>query len=81
MTKTFTLTIATPTEVLYAGNALSASFVGVAGAFEVLAHHEPLITTLKPGTIRYETAEGEERTCDVDGGIVEVARKTCTVLV
>jgi F-type H+-transporting ATPase subunit epsilon len=50
-----------------------------AGEIGIAPRHAPLLTTLKPGSIRVQTAEGE-RLFYVTGGIVEVQPHLITVL-
>jgi F-type H+-transporting ATPase subunit epsilon len=50
-----------------------------AGEIGIAPRHAPLLTTLKPGSIRVQTAEGE-RLFYVTGGIVEVQPHLVTVL-
>ena len=51
MTNTFHLTIASVGETRFDGAAVSATLPTTAGEVTVLPHHEPLVSTLKPGTI------------------------------
>ncbi|MES2202773.1 MAG: hypothetical protein V4474_00370 [Patescibacteria group bacterium] len=79
--------IAKVNEVLYDGEADSLTVLGAAGEMTILGHHEPLITTLKPGTITVRlahraTAEGgaSEQTFAVQSGVLEVRSEGATVL-
>lgn len=76
---TFHLTIASPIQSHFSGEATEVSLPGIDGVFQVLAHHEPLVTTLKKGTVSY-VSNGVEHTVDIQGGVVEVAENRCTVL-
>ena len=51
MQNTFHLTIASVGDTRFDGAAVSATFPGTAGEVTVLAHHEPIVTTLKRGVI------------------------------
>lgn len=79
MSKVLHLTIASVDEVFFSGDVESASFPGIAGDFQVLPQHEPLITTLKEGEVRY-VVSGETRLQKVDQGVVEIAHNHCSVL-
>ncbi|MBP9669638.1 MAG: F0F1 ATP synthase subunit epsilon [Candidatus Pacebacteria bacterium] len=79
MAHVFHLTIASPSEVFFDGDATEVSLPGNEGAFQVLAQHEPLITTLRKGMISYKT-ESSGDTVAIEGGVVEVAENHCTVL-
>lgn len=80
MTNTFTLTISRVDEPVYAGEAVSVVVPGVAGQMVVLADHEPLITPLSAGTVRYTTEHGDTHEVATDGGTLEVAHNQATVL-
>ncbi len=79
MAHVFHLTIASPSEVFFDGDATEVSLPGTEGNFQVLAQHEPLITTLRKGTIAYKT-ETDGNTVAVESGVVEVAENRCTIL-
>ena len=70
--------IAKVDEVLYDGEAKSLTVPGAAGEMTVLGHHEPLITTLKRGTITVRA--GAEKTFTVESGVLEVRSDGATVL-
>lgn len=79
--KTFHLTIAKVGEQVFDGEAISASFPGTEGMFEVLADHEAFVSRLTHGNIRVTTAEGETRLFEIPhGGIAEVSRNQATIL-
>jgi F-type H+-transporting ATPase subunit epsilon len=50
------------------------------GEVGIAPRHAPLLTTLKPGTLRVQTAAGEELQFFVGGGILEVQPHLVTVL-
>ncbi len=79
MAHVFHLTIASPSEVFFDGDATEVSLPGTEGNFQVLAQHEPLITTLRKGVITYKT-EHDGNTVPVESGVVEVAENRCTIL-
>ncbi len=53
---------------------------GEMGEFGVLAGHVPMVSTLVAGTMRYESAKGEEKTFIIHRGVSEVREDTVTVL-
>ena len=53
---------------------------GAAGELGITPRHAPLITTLRPGTIRIIDTAGEESTFLIGGGILEVMPHLVTVL-
>lgn len=50
------------------------------GDVGIAPRHAPLLTTLKPGEVRVQPEEGEERLFYVTGGILEVQPHLVTVL-
>ena len=50
------------------------------GEVGIAPRHAPLLTTLKPGTLRVQTPEGQMLEFFVGGGILEVQPKLVTVL-
>lgn len=50
------------------------------GEVGIAPRHAPLLTTLRPGTLRVQTPEGEILQFFVGGGILEVQPKLVTVL-
>ncbi|PJI84781.1 F0F1 ATP synthase subunit epsilon [Luteimicrobium subarcticum] len=51
------------------------------GEVGVMAGHTPLLSVLKPGTIRIRLAEGGSVEADVDGGFISVDSNTVTAVV
>ncbi len=79
MARAFHLTIASPSEVFFDGDASEVSLPGSDGRLQILAGHEPLITTLRQGAVTY-TASDTEKTMHIESGVVEVAENHCTIL-
>lgn len=77
---TFHLTIASVGETRFDGASVSATFPGTAGEFTVLANHEAIVTTLKPGTITVREAEGEPKQFDIESGVLECSGSRVVVL-
>ena len=50
------------------------------GDVGIAPRHAPLLTNLRPGDLRVETAEGEEKFFYVTGGVLEVQPHMVTVL-
>lgn len=76
---TFHLVIASVGETRYDGRALSVTLPGAAGELTVLAHHEPLVTTLKTGTITVRDGGGEKK-FSIEDGVLECAGNRAVVL-
>ena len=53
---------------------------GEAGELGIYPRHTPLITRIKPGSVRIEMADGSEEFVFVAGGILEVQPNCVTVL-
>lgn len=77
---TFHVVIASVEKTHYDGEAISATFPGRAGYLTILAHHEPLVTTLKKGTITLKGAAGDKKEFAVEDGVLEVSGNRATVL-
>ena len=76
----FHLVISSVGETLFDGSVLSATLPGSDGELTVLAHHEPLVTTLVNGTITVRTQSGEPREFTVRSGVLEVSNNRIVVL-
>lgn len=75
------LTIARVTEMLYDGEAYSATVPGASGEMTILADHMPLISTLKAGTIRVRaTRDAKEQEFEIKKGVIEVTPERTTVI-
>ncbi|MGB3075434.1 MAG: ATP synthase F1 subunit epsilon [Chitinophagales bacterium] len=74
------LDILTPEKKVFSGDADAVSFPGTAGAFQVLNHHAPLISSLKEGKIKVRIKK-EELFFSIKSGFVEVLKNKVTVLV
>ena len=77
---TLQLVIASVGETRFDGPAISATFPGVSGEFTVLPHHEPLVTTLKAGTITVKDTLGDTKEFAVEQGVVECSGNRVVVL-
>lgn len=53
---------------------------GIAGQIGILPGHTPLVTLLKPSTLRVKHADGIEEQIYVSGGVLEVQPHVVTVL-
>ncbi|OGZ07831.1 MAG: hypothetical protein A3C93_05930 [Candidatus Lloydbacteria bacterium RIFCSPHIGHO2_02_FULL_54_17] len=75
------LTIAKIDKILFSGEAESVTVPGRAGEMTILAHHMPLITTLKEGTITVKQKEGEPVEYPLSSGFLEVGKNETVILV
>lgn len=79
-TATVHVTVTSVAEKLFDDQAQSVTVPGVEGMLEILAHHEPFVSTLKAGTVTVHTQSGETQTFSITGGVVEVSNNHATVL-
>ena len=81
MANTIHIDVVSAEESLYAGEAEFVVLPGEAGELGIYPQHTPLITRIKPGTVRIKPADGaEEQLIFVAGGILEVQPNVITVL-
>ena len=67
-------------ESIFSGEARFVALPGESGELGIYPRHTPLITRIKPGSVRIETTEGGEEFIFVAGGILEVQPDCVTVL-
>jgi F-type H+-transporting ATPase subunit epsilon len=67
-------------ESIFSGEARFVALPGEAGELGIYPRHTPLITRIKPGSVRIEMADGSQEFVFVAGGIIEVQPNTVTVL-
>jgi F-type H+-transporting ATPase subunit epsilon len=67
-------------ESIFSGEATFVALPGEAGELGIMSGHTPLITRIKPGSVRIKLADGTEEFVFVAGGILEVQPKHVTVL-
>ena len=67
-------------ELIFSGEAKFVALPGESGELGIYPRHTPLITRIKPGSVRIEMADGREEFVFVAGGILEVQPKGVTVL-
>ncbi|MCB9194835.1 MAG: ATP synthase F1 subunit epsilon [Flavobacteriales bacterium] len=71
--------IITPDKELFNGEATSIVVPGTDGLLGILNNHAPLISSLKGGTVKLSTPEGE-KSFVVKGGVVEVLKNKVMIL-
>ena len=67
-------------ESIFSGEARFVALPGEAGELGIYPRHTPLITRIRPGSVRIELANGSEEFIFVAGGILEVQPNAVTVL-
>lgn len=81
MAKNLHVDIVSAEEAIYSGEARMVIAPGEAGELGILPEHVPLITRIKPGTVRIHSAEGgEDELIYVSGGMMEVQPDVVTIL-
>jgi len=77
---TFHITVLTPERCVFEGEAAHLLAPGSEGYLGVLAHHAPLLASLRDGELAVRTADGVEHRFRIPGGFLEVADNRATVL-
>jgi F-type H+-transporting ATPase subunit epsilon len=81
MANTLHVDVVSAEESIYSGEAEFVVLPGEAGELGIYPRHTPLITRIKPGSVRIKPAGGgEEELIFVAGGILEVQPQVITVL-
>lgn len=81
MAKTFHVDIVSAEQAIYSGEATLVVAPGEAGELGILPEHTPLLTRIKPGTVRIQPSDGgAEEVIYVSGGMMEVQPDLVTVL-
>ena len=76
-----TLEILTPETKLYSGEIYGVQLPGVAGSFEVLDKHAPLVAALGKGNIKVLRTKTDAVNYKIESGFIEVLNNKATVLV
>ncbi len=81
MAETIHVDVVSAEESIYSGEAEFVVLPGEVGELGIYPRHTPLITRIKPGTVRIRPADGgEEQLIFVAGGVLEVQPRVVTVL-
>jgi F-type H+-transporting ATPase subunit epsilon len=75
------LEILTPDQKVYSGDVYGVQLPGITGLFEVLDKHAPLVSALKPGTVKILVDKNNTSSFAIQSGFVEVLNNKATVLV
>jgi F-type H+-transporting ATPase subunit epsilon len=76
-----TLEILTPETILYSGDVYGIQLPGIAGSFEVLDKHAPIVAALGKGNIKVLKTKTDFANYKIESGFVEVINNKTTVLV
>ena len=80
MPDAFKFELVSPERLLVSGDVEQVLVPGAEGDMTVLAHHAPLLTTLRPGLLDIGYASGEHQRYFIRGGFAEVGPSGLTVL-
>ncbi|MBO9516194.1 MAG: F0F1 ATP synthase subunit epsilon [Variovorax sp.] len=80
MANTIHVDVVSAEESIFSGEAKFVALPGEVGELGIYPRHTPLITRIRPGAVRIETADGGEEFVFVAGGILEVQPTSVTVL-
>ncbi len=76
-----TLEILTPEQKIFSGDVYGVQLPGIAGLFEVLDKHAPLVSALKEGKLKILKDKTQTVGYAIKSGFVEVLNNKTTVLV
>ncbi len=76
-----TLEILTPERKIFSGEVYGVQLPGIAGSFEVLEKHAPLVSALKAGKLKILKDKNSFSHYTIQSGFVEVIDNKTTVLV
>ena len=80
MSDSFKFELVSPERLLVSGEVEQVLVPGAEGDMTVLAHHAPLLTTLRPGLLDIGLPGGEHQRYFIRGGFAEVGPSGLTVL-
>lgn len=72
--------ILTPEKKLFSGQASGIKLPGIAGGFEILENHAPIIAALEKGTIEINM-NGKVQKIQIEDGFVECINNTVSILI
>ena len=80
MAETMHYDLVSPERRLASGEAKSVRIPGLEGQMTALPNHAPVITALRPGVLRIETADGGAQEFAVIGGFAQVNAEGASIL-
>ncbi|HEX2684716.1 MAG TPA: ATP synthase F1 subunit epsilon [Ferruginibacter sp.] len=75
------LEILTPEQKIFSGDVYGVQLPGIAGLFEVLDRHAPMVSALKEGRLKILKDKTQTTSYAIKSGFVEVLNNKTTVLV
>ncbi len=76
-----TLEILTPEQKIFSGDVYGVQLPGIAGLFEILDRHAPMVSALKEGNLKILKDKTATVSYTIKSGFVEVLNNKTTVLV
>ncbi|MER8435373.1 F0F1 ATP synthase subunit epsilon [Mesorhizobium sp. M1312] len=80
MPEAFQFELVSPERLLVSEQVESVVIPGAEGEMTVMAHHAPVMTTIKPGVVTVKTVAGKEERYVVFGGFADIVPAGCTLL-
>lgn len=80
MAAQFELNVVSAEQKIFTGQVVSVRVTGSEGELGVYAGHIPLLTSIKPGMVKYTLEDGKEEFIYISGGFLEVQPTIVTVL-
>ncbi|MFK0689311.1 F0F1 ATP synthase subunit epsilon [Mesorhizobium sp. IMUNJ 23033] len=80
MAEAFQFELVSPERLLVSEQVEFVVIPGAEGEMTVMAHHAPVMTTIKPGVVTVKTAAGKEERYVVFGGFADIVPSGCTLL-
>ncbi len=80
MAEAFKFELVSPERLLVSEQVESVVIPGAEGEMTVMAHHAPVMTTIKPGVVTLKTVSGQEERYVVFGGFADILPEGCTLL-
>jgi F-type H+-transporting ATPase subunit epsilon len=77
---TFHFELVAPDKVLFSGMAQAVLVPGNEGDFQVLSDHAPVMTSLRPGVVGIDDAQGKHVRVYVRGGFADASRNGVIIL-
>jgi F-type H+-transporting ATPase subunit epsilon len=77
---TLQVNVVSAEEMVFSGRARFVALPGENGELGIYPRHTPLITRIKPGSVRIQMEDGREEFVFVAGGILEIQPDVVTVL-
>lgn len=75
------ISILTPDQEIFEGEIRAVFVPGIAGRFEVMKNHAPLVAALDKGSVKVDKADGGNMSFTISKGFIEVLNNEVALLV